>query len=318
VRGFRQKFTLEDAIGSHACSLEANTRVTNGIPLGSSLLLPVEAVNCVQTLKENVLFHEAVEEVRKVPADMLVKKATGIYNKFVKPGAHKSINIKSETTKSIKEEWEKKAFHPTMFAAAQKEIYYLMKVDSYPRFLKSEAYTDLVVASANAAAADASGGGAAGAGSAGAGAGAVAGEGMLVKTKTTTMLVSGRGSIGSTDAGASVGAYTPPAPTGGASTASVPSPEKSPTKGKKRGFKLFGRKKEKKKERPASGHGDSATSNVRCAFNRQAFTFNVYRQASTFEDAIEVSHAFAPLQALPCVWSMAFLSDVHSSHRLAP
>jgi hypothetical protein len=33
VRVFRQKFTLEDAIGSHACSLEANMRVTNGIPL---------------------------------------------------------------------------------------------------------------------------------------------------------------------------------------------------------------------------------------------------------------------------------------------
>jgi hypothetical protein len=49
---FRQKFTLEDAIGSHACSLEANTRVTNGLPLGSSLLLPVDTVNCVQTLKE--------------------------------------------------------------------------------------------------------------------------------------------------------------------------------------------------------------------------------------------------------------------------
>jgi hypothetical protein len=32
VRGFRQKFTLEDDIGSHACSLEANMRVTNGIP----------------------------------------------------------------------------------------------------------------------------------------------------------------------------------------------------------------------------------------------------------------------------------------------
>jgi hypothetical protein len=48
---FRQKFTLENAIGSHACSLQANTRVTNGIPLGSSLLLPVDTVNCVQTLK---------------------------------------------------------------------------------------------------------------------------------------------------------------------------------------------------------------------------------------------------------------------------
>jgi len=51
VRVFRQKFTLEDAIGSHACSLEANTRVINGIPLGSSLLLPVCTVNCAQTLK---------------------------------------------------------------------------------------------------------------------------------------------------------------------------------------------------------------------------------------------------------------------------
>jgi alpha-mannosidase II len=51
VRVFRQKFTLEVAIGSHACSLEVNMRVTNGIPLGCSLLLPADTVNCVQTLK---------------------------------------------------------------------------------------------------------------------------------------------------------------------------------------------------------------------------------------------------------------------------
>jgi hypothetical protein len=51
VRVFRQKLTLEDAIGSHACSLEANMRVTNDIPLGCLLLLPVGAVNSVQTLK---------------------------------------------------------------------------------------------------------------------------------------------------------------------------------------------------------------------------------------------------------------------------
>jgi hypothetical protein len=37
VRVFRQIFTLEDAIGPHACSLEANMRVTNGIPLGRPL-----------------------------------------------------------------------------------------------------------------------------------------------------------------------------------------------------------------------------------------------------------------------------------------
>jgi len=34
VRRFRQKFTLEDAIGSHAAPLEASRRVPNGNLLG--------------------------------------------------------------------------------------------------------------------------------------------------------------------------------------------------------------------------------------------------------------------------------------------
>jgi hypothetical protein len=48
---FRRNFTLEDAIGAHACSLEASKRVTNGISLGCSLLLPVDTGNDVDTLK---------------------------------------------------------------------------------------------------------------------------------------------------------------------------------------------------------------------------------------------------------------------------
>jgi hypothetical protein len=59
VRVFELKFALEDAIGSHACSLEANMRVTNGIPLGSPLLIPVVTVNCVQTLKVRAPFFPA-------------------------------------------------------------------------------------------------------------------------------------------------------------------------------------------------------------------------------------------------------------------
>jgi hypothetical protein len=55
---FQQKFTLEGAIGSHACSLEANMRVTNGSPLGCPLFLPVGTVNCVQTLKASVGDHK--------------------------------------------------------------------------------------------------------------------------------------------------------------------------------------------------------------------------------------------------------------------
>jgi hypothetical protein len=37
-RVFRQNFALEDAIGSRTCSLQANMRLTKGIPLGSPLL----------------------------------------------------------------------------------------------------------------------------------------------------------------------------------------------------------------------------------------------------------------------------------------
>jgi DNA topoisomerase-2 len=37
VLGFEHKNALEDAIGSHACSLQASTHVTNIIPLGCSL-----------------------------------------------------------------------------------------------------------------------------------------------------------------------------------------------------------------------------------------------------------------------------------------
>jgi hypothetical protein len=45
VRVFRQQSTLDDAIGSHTCSLEASRRVTNSIPLGCPLLLPGYTVN---------------------------------------------------------------------------------------------------------------------------------------------------------------------------------------------------------------------------------------------------------------------------------
>jgi hypothetical protein len=51
VRVFQQKSTLKDAIGSHACSLEASRHVTNGIPLGRPLPLTGTTVNSVQTLK---------------------------------------------------------------------------------------------------------------------------------------------------------------------------------------------------------------------------------------------------------------------------
>jgi hypothetical protein len=51
VRVFQQEVTLEDAVGSYACSLEGIRRVTNGIPLGGALSCRFTLVNCVETLK---------------------------------------------------------------------------------------------------------------------------------------------------------------------------------------------------------------------------------------------------------------------------
>ena len=64
---FGKKFTLEDAIGSHACSFEANMYVTNGIPLGCPLLLPVGTVNSVQTLKVNMMNQSSLQ-IMYIPA----------------------------------------------------------------------------------------------------------------------------------------------------------------------------------------------------------------------------------------------------------
>jgi hypothetical protein len=82
VRIFRQNLALEDAIGSHACSLEleANTRVTNVILLGSLLLLPVGTVNYVATLKaENVVKQNLLLRCRTIMSkdEVVQLKSTG-------------------------------------------------------------------------------------------------------------------------------------------------------------------------------------------------------------------------------------------------
>ena len=51
VLGFESNFALEDAVGSHACSLEASMRVTKDIPLGCPLPLTFVTVHHVATLK---------------------------------------------------------------------------------------------------------------------------------------------------------------------------------------------------------------------------------------------------------------------------
>jgi hypothetical protein len=48
---FDQKFALEAAIGSHACSLKVSMRMANTLHLGGGALLTIAIINSTETLK---------------------------------------------------------------------------------------------------------------------------------------------------------------------------------------------------------------------------------------------------------------------------
>ncbi|XP_034979842.2 regulator of G-protein signaling 1 isoform X2 [Zootoca vivipara] len=91
---------------------------------------------------ENIEFWLACEDYKKTQADCLHGKAEKIYKEFVQNDATKQVNIDFYTRKDI----AKKAQDPTpsSFDEAQKHVYILMERDSYPRFLKSTFYRNLL------------------------------------------------------------------------------------------------------------------------------------------------------------------------------
>uniref|UniRef100_A0A452H5Y7 Regulator of G-protein signaling 1 n=1 Tax=Gopherus agassizii TaxID=38772 RepID=A0A452H5Y7_9SAUR len=92
--------------------------------------------------EENIEFWLACEDYKKTKSDHLQDKAEKIYEEFVQIDAAKQVNIDYHTRKAT----AKKAQDPTFtsFDEAQKTVYVLMERDSYPRFLKSEAYLNLL------------------------------------------------------------------------------------------------------------------------------------------------------------------------------
>ncbi|XP_073903326.1 regulator of G-protein signaling 1 isoform X2 [Castor canadensis] len=92
--------------------------------------------------EENIEFWLACEDYKKTESDLLYSKAEKIYKAFVHSDAAKQINIDFRTREST----AKKIKAPTLtsFDEAQKVIYSLMEKDSYPRFLKSDIYLNLL------------------------------------------------------------------------------------------------------------------------------------------------------------------------------
>ncbi|CAH6787688.1 regulator of G-protein signaling 1 [Phodopus roborovskii] len=92
--------------------------------------------------EENIEFWLACEDYKKTEIDLLSSKAENIYKAFVHSDAVKQINIDFRTRESTAKKI--KAPTPSSFDEAQKVIYTLMEKDSYPRFLKSNIYLNLL------------------------------------------------------------------------------------------------------------------------------------------------------------------------------
>ncbi|XP_044295136.1 regulator of G-protein signaling 21 [Varanus komodoensis] len=93
--------------------------------------------------EENIEFWLACEDFKKTKsAAKIVSKAQRIYSDFIQADAPKEINIDFNTRDRITQT----VSEPTLqcFDDAQRLIYSLMAKDSFPRFLRSQVYKDLV------------------------------------------------------------------------------------------------------------------------------------------------------------------------------
>ncbi|XP_058864330.1 regulator of G-protein signaling 8-like isoform X2 [Acipenser ruthenus] len=93
--------------------------------------------------EENIEFWLACQDYRGTkPATNVIPKARKIFSDYIGIQAPKEINLDSETREAIMHSLAQ----PTRscFDAAQTRVYSLMEKDSYPRFLKSKIYLDLV------------------------------------------------------------------------------------------------------------------------------------------------------------------------------
>ncbi|XP_006026561.1 regulator of G-protein signaling 18 [Alligator sinensis] len=93
--------------------------------------------------EENIEFWIACENYKKSKDSReLLSQAKKIYEIFIRKEAPKEVNLDFHT----KEITSQNIAHPTLssFDAAQATVYRLMEQDSYPRFLRSAAYSDLL------------------------------------------------------------------------------------------------------------------------------------------------------------------------------
>nr|XP_061831547.1 regulator of G-protein signaling 8 isoform X1 [Nerophis lumbriciformis] len=92
---------------------------------------------------ENIEFWMACEDYKKIKnSTKLISKANKIFKEFIDVQAPREVNIDYRTRMETKQRLEDPS--PSSLNEAQAKIYSLMEKDSYPRFLRSKMYLDIV------------------------------------------------------------------------------------------------------------------------------------------------------------------------------
>ncbi|XP_035278624.1 regulator of G-protein signaling 6-like isoform X2 [Anguilla anguilla] len=92
---------------------------------------------------ENLRFWLAVQDLKQRPLQDVSSRAQEIWQEFLADGAPSSINLDSQSYERTSQNLSDPGRYS--FEDAQDHIYMLMKSDSYARFLRSNAYQDLLL-----------------------------------------------------------------------------------------------------------------------------------------------------------------------------
>ncbi|XP_041090235.1 regulator of G-protein signaling 3-like isoform X2 [Polyodon spathula] len=93
--------------------------------------------------EENLEFWLACEDYKKIKSQSkMTSKAKKIFAEYIAIQSCKEVNLDSYTREHTKDNLQ--SINRTCFDLAQKRIFGLMEKDSYPRFLRSELYLDLI------------------------------------------------------------------------------------------------------------------------------------------------------------------------------
>uniref|UniRef100_A0A3P8UP85 Regulator of G-protein signaling 8 n=1 Tax=Cynoglossus semilaevis TaxID=244447 RepID=A0A3P8UP85_CYNSE len=92
---------------------------------------------------ENIEFWMACEEYKKVKScTKMMSKANKIFKEFIDVQAPREVNIDYRTREKIKQSLEEPS--SSTLDEVQAQVYSLMEKDSYPRFLRSKMYQEIV------------------------------------------------------------------------------------------------------------------------------------------------------------------------------